>query len=149
MKITKRQLRRIIREAMAPAGSFIKYGSVAEVMAGIAGYYRAEYGPDADEFIQGNPTIRDFLFNDEFAVEEMAEVDYGNLSYDPVENTVYGDGFGLPQPIPGDLAAVAKDLYEDDGLRMQEGLLPQFLHLITGSEPRIAAFIVPAKISYR
>ena len=28
---------------------------------------------EADEFIQGNPTIQDFLYNDEFAVEEMAE----------------------------------------------------------------------------
>jgi len=70
MKITKRQLRRIIREAMAPAGGLIKYGSVAEVMAAIADYYRAEYGSEADEFIQGNPTIQDFLFNDEFGVRK-------------------------------------------------------------------------------
>ena len=89
MKITKRQIKRIIREEKnkliaetrlrrtvrkalreQAGGGLIKYGSVAEVMAGIADYYRAEYGPEADDFIQGNPTIRDFLFNDEFAVEE-------------------------------------------------------------------------------
>ena len=133
MKITKRQLRRIIKEAMAPAGGLIKYGSVAEVMAGIADYYRAEYGPDADEFIQGNPTIQDFLFNDDLAIEEMAEQDVGNLIYDPVEYTVSSQD-GTPEPIPGDLVELAKFLYND------QRFLPAFLHLITGTVPRNTAF---------
>ena len=133
MKVTKKQLRRIIREAMAPAGGLIKYGSVAEVMAAIADYYRAEYGPDADEFIQGNPTIQDFLYNDEYGVEEMAEQDVGNLIYDPVEYTVSSQD-GTPEPIPGDLVELAKFLYND------QRNLPAFLHLITGTVPRNTAF---------
>ena len=133
MKITKRQLRRIIKEAMAPAGGLIKYGSVAEVMAGIADYYRDEYGSEADEFIQGNPTIQDFLFNDEFGVEGMAEQDVGNLIYDPVEYTVSSQD-GTPEPIPGDLVELAKFLYND------QRNLPAFLHLITGTVPRNTAF---------
>ena len=48
---------------MAPAGGLIKYRSEAEVMEGIAGYYRSEYGSDADEFIQANPTIMNFLYS--------------------------------------------------------------------------------------
>ena len=133
MKVTKKQLRRIIKEAMAPAGGLIKYGSVAEVMAGIADYYRAEYGPDADEFIQGNPTIQDFLYNDEYGVEEMGKQDVGNLIYDPVEYTVSSRD-GTPEPIPGDLAELAKFFYND------ERNLPAFLHLITGTVPRNTAF---------
>ena len=133
MKITKRQLRRIIREAMAPAGGLIKYGSVAEVMAAIADYYRAEYGSEADEFIQGNPTIQDFLYNDEYGVEEMGKQDVGNLIYDPVEYTVSSRG-GTPEPIPGDLVELAKFLYND------QRNLPAFLHLITGTVPRNTAF---------
>ena len=133
MKITKRQLRRIIKEAMVPAGGLIKYGSVAEVMAGIADYYRDEYGSEADEFIQGNPTIQDFLFNDEFGVEGMAEQDVGNLIYDPVEYTVSSQD-GTPEPIPGDLVELAKFLYND------QRNLPAFLHLITGTVPRNTAF---------
>ena len=148
MKISKRQLKRIIREEKnkliaetrlrralreQAGGGLIKYRSVAEVMAGIADYYRAEYGPDADEFIQGNPTIQDFLFNDEFAIEEMAEQDVGNLIYDPVEYTVSSQD-GTPEPIPGDLVELAKFLYND------QRFLPAFLHLITGTVPRNTAF---------
>jgi hypothetical protein len=132
VKITRRQLRKIIKEAMTPYGSLIKYGSVAEVMAGIADYYRAEYGSDADQFIQGNPTIRDFLFNDEYGVEEMGKQDVGNLTYDPATNTVSAGG--APEPIPGDLAAMAQDFYN------AERNLPAFLHLITGTVPRNTAF---------
>ena len=133
MKITKRQLRRIIKEAMAPAGGLIKYRSEAEVMEGIAGYYRSEYGSDADEFIQANPTIMNFLYNDEYGVEGMAEQDAGNLIYDPVEITVSSRD-GAPEPIPGDLAELAKFFYND------ERNLPAFLHLITGTVPRNTAF---------
>ena len=131
--ITKTRLRRTVRRALREqaGGGLIKYRSVAEVMAGIADYYRAEYGPDADEFIQGNPTIRDFLFNDGFAVEEMAEEDLGNLTYDPAANTVSAGG--APEPIPGDLAAIAREFYNDR-------FLPVFLHLITGSVPRNVSF---------
>ena len=148
MKVSKRQLKRIIREEKnkliaetrlrralreQAGGGLIKYGSVAEVMAGIADYYRDEYGSEADEFIQGNPTIQDFLYNDEFAVEEMAEQDVGNLIYDPVEYTVSFQG-GKPEPIPGDLVELAKFLYND------QRNLPAFLHLITGTVPRNTAF---------
>ena len=149
MKVSKRQLKRIIREEKnkliaetrirrtvrralrEQAGGLIKYRSVAEVMTGIADYYRAEYGPDADDFIQGNPTIRDFLFNDESGVEGMAEQDLGTLTYDPAANTVSAGG--APEPIPGDLAAMAQEFYSDR-------FLPVFLHLITSSNPRNVSF---------
>ena len=126
IKITKKQLRKIIKEAMAPAGGLIKYRSEAEVMEGIADYYQVEYGSEADEFIQANPTIMNFLYNDEFGVEGMAEQDVGNLVYDPVEITVSSQG-STPEPIPGDLAELAKFFYND------QRNLPSFLHLITGT----------------
>ena len=133
--ITKTRLRRTVRRALREqaGGGLIKYRSVAEVMAGIADYYRDEYGSEADEFIQGNPTIQDFLFNDEFAIEEMAEQDVGNLIYDPVEYTVSSRD-GTPEPIPGDLVELAKFFYND------QRNLPAFLHLITGTVPRNTAF---------
>ena len=77
MKITKRQLKRIIKEEKqkiitetrvrhiihrvlneANGGNLVKFRSVDEIMAAVADYYRGLYGEDADEFIQGTrPTL--------------------------------------------------------------------------------------------
>ena len=177
MKITRRQLRRIIKEASAPfvlkqyrdtvgydfnpeyvdrprqmmlgtaqPQNLIIYRSVNEVMKAIENYYRKKYGPDdAKAYIRANPTIIDFLENDSEALKSMHPRRFGGdaygrpgiLYYRPSEislswgniDEVYEAGQDF-QKIPGDLAQIADQLYDEGRL------LPAFLHLITGTQPR-------------
>tara|TARA_B100002019_G_scaffold292870_1_gene317558 strand:- start:15068 stop:15643 length:576 start_codon:yes stop_codon:yes gene_type:complete len=177
MKITRRQLRRIIKEASASYGerlyrdivghefqpdyvyrpvqqmmgqaqpqNLIKYRSVNEVMKAIANYYRKKYGPDdAKAYIRANPTIIDFLENDSEALKSMHPRRFGGdsfgrpgiLYYSPSEISLsWGNVDAVAeagqdfQRLPGDLAQIAEQLYNEDRL------LPAFLHLITGTQPR-------------
>ena len=146
MKITRRQLRRIIKEAFDPFDrqprNLIKYRSVSEVMNAIADYYRKRYGPDD---AKANTTIIGFLENDLEALNSMYTRDFavdsynrpGILWYSPSEISLsWGnieevqDAGQRYEKIPGDLAQIADKLYDEGRL------LPAFLHLITGTRPR-------------
>ena len=152
MKLTKRQLKRIIKEEKqkiitetrirhtirrvlneANGGNLVKFRSVDEVMAAVADYYRDLHGEDADDFIQARSTITEFIFDDPSGVENMSKQNLGNLVYDPIKNTVSTEG-GKPERLPPDLAAQAEKFYD------QGRFLPAFLHLITLSDLYTVAF---------
>lgn len=116
-----------------PVSDLVKFSSSSEVMNAVHGYYQEIHGPEAGEFIQGNPTIQEFIFNDPDGIEDLAETDLGNLVYDPNANSISTKG-GQPGAIPGDLASMAKKFYN------QGQYLADFLHLITLSDPRSVVF---------
>ena len=120
---------------------YIESSSVAGVMRQIADYYRSLHGPEADQFIEGNPTVRDFISNDLNGIENMAKADVGPLIYDP-ENDRISNGEGYEATIPPELADVARQFYDDGQY------LPAFLHLITGTELYMAAETPNGRIIY-
>ena len=107
----------------------------------IANYYRSLHGQEAEPFIQGNPTIRDFISNDVNGIENMAKADVGPLIYDP-ENGKVSNGEGYEATIPPELADIARQFYDEGQY------LPAFLHLITGTQLYMAAETPSGRIIY-
>ena len=120
---------------------YIESSNVTGVMNQIADYYRSLHGSEAEPFIQGNPTIRDFISNDLNGIENMAKADVGPLIYDP-ENDKVSNGEGYEAIIPPELADIARQFYDEGQY------LPAFLHLITGTQLYMAAETPSGRIIY-